>query len=206
MAKTENPIQGKIGNTVFYQVGKQTRARSASAEYKDANTLKQRECRSQLRVATRFYQHLLATLLRDVWRVAVGGMSGSGYNFFMKLNMKVFKPNGKIADFSLLQLAVGMLPNVNNLTGKVDEEEVVTLLWDESAGLAPTRADDRLVVVVLYANRSFSPVSIEGVQAVRGDGRATFRLTRKRGEAAHLYCFFEARDRGAYSTNQYIRL
>ena len=118
--------------------------------------------------------------------------------------MKVFKPDGKIADFSRLQLAVGMLQKVNNLRGEVDDRDVVTLTWEENAGLAPARMGDELMVVVLYGDRSFTPV-FEEVRATRGEGRATFRLYRRRGTVAHLYCFFKEKDGKAYSSSQYLR-
>ena len=58
MAKTEESIRGKVGNTVFYRVGNETRVRSTAANYVDADTVKQRANRSCLKVALRFYQHL----------------------------------------------------------------------------------------------------------------------------------------------------
>lgn len=61
-------------------------------------TREQQCCRSRLRVATRFYQHLAGTLLKEVWRVAAG-TGGNAFNYFMKVNMMVFKPNGKIRGF-----------------------------------------------------------------------------------------------------------
>ena len=204
MAKADKLISGKVGNTVFYQVGPETRVRSIPAEYSDAKTPEQLDCRSQFMVAICFYRHLVETPLREVWRVAAGGMSASGYNFFMKLNMKVFRPDGKIADFSRLQLAVGMIQEVNNLGGEVDDRDVVTLTWEENAGLAPARMNDELVVVVLYGDRSFTPV-FENVRATRRDGKATFHLYRRRGTAAHLYCFFKEQDGKAYSSSQYLR-
>ena len=205
MAKTDKLISGKVGNTVFYRVGADTRVRSTPAEYSDAKTPEQMDCRSQYMVAICFYRHMVVTPLREVWRVATGGMSASGYNFFMRLNMKVFKPDGKIADFSRLQLAVGMLQKVNNLRGEVDDRDVVTLTWEENAGLAPARMGDELMVVVLYGDRSFTPV-FEEVRATRGERKAMIQLNRKRGMAAHLYCFFRAKEGKAYSSSQYLRI
>ena len=58
MAIVDENIRGKIGNSVFYRVGVVTRVRSAATSYTDANTTKQQENRSRLRVAIRFI---------DVW-------------------------------------------------------------------------------------------------------------------------------------------
>ena len=113
MAITEENIRGKIGNSIFYRVGSVTRVRSVAARYADANTSKQRESRSRLRVAIRFYHRLAETELRKVWYLATKGTGKSGYNLFLKLNMMIFKPDGKIGDFARLQLTVGRLQKVN---------------------------------------------------------------------------------------------
>lgn len=204
MATAKQEVQGKVGNSIFYKVGTVTRVRSASTEYLDANTLPQRANRSRLRVATRFYQHLAETLLKEVWRVAAGAGSNA-FNYFMKVNMMVFRPNGKIGDFSRLQMTMGLMQKVNHLTATVDEDDRLTLTWEGFSGLPSARGDDRLMVVVLYANRSFSPVFVGGIEAVRQDGTATFQLSRKRGTAAHLYCFFGEKEGKAYSSSQYLR-
>lgn len=206
MAKTEDIIRGKIGNTVFYRVGGETRMRSAASNYLDADTDKQRENRSRLRVALRFYQRVPETCSREAWRIAAAGSTTSGYNLFMKQNMMVFKPDGKIGDFSRLQLSAGLLQKVDNLVVTVGKDDTVTLAWDKEVDLPSARADDRLVVIVLYANRSFTPVFVETDGATRGDGRATIRLSRKRGTAAHLYCFFREKEGKAYSGSQYVRI
>ena len=206
MAKTEESIRGKVGNTVFYRVGDETRVRSTAANYLDADTVKQRANRSCLRVAVRFYQHLKGTVLQEAWKVATGGSGINGYNAFMKQNMTVFLPNGKIGDFSRLQLSVGLLQKVNHLEAAVGDDDTVTLAWGKSMDVPSAREDDGLVVIVLYANRSFSPVFIDTQGATRGDGKATFRLERKRGSAAHLYCFFRAKNGKAYSASQYRRV
>lgn len=206
MAITNSTIQGKIGNAIFYRVGRTSRVRSVPAEYLDANTPQQQENRSRLRIATRFYQRLMETILRDVWKVAAGKSGANGFNFFMKENMMVFKPNGKISDFSRLQLGVGMMQKVDHLVAAVGDDDTVTLTWELDADLPSARKDDRLQVVVLYGNRSFTPVFVETDGVTRGDGKATFRLERKRGTAAHVYCFFREKEGKAYSASQYLRM
>lgn len=88
----------------------------------------------------------------------------------------------------------------------MDEDDRVTLTWEGFSGLPSARGDDRLMVVVLYGNRSFSPLLIEGIGATRQDGMSTFQLNRKRGTAAHLYCFFGRKEGKAYSMSQHVRI
>ena len=206
MAIIDENIRGKVGNSVFYRVGSITRVRSAAANYLDANTIKQQENRSRLRVAIRFYQRLVEIGLQEAWYLATQGTGKNGYNFFLKLNMMVFKPNGKIGDFARLQLTIGMLQKVNHLMARVDGEDTVSLSWEKAENLPSAGAGDELVVVVLYADRSFSPEFVKTSGETRGDGKATFRLQRKRGTAAHLYCFFREKDGKAYSPSQHVRI
>lgn len=140
------------------------------------------------------------------WKIAAADSGKSGYNLFMKINMAAFKPDGKIGDFSLLQLSEGVLQKVNHLSAVADSENTVTLTWENDANIPSARATDRLIVVVLHENRSFSPTAIEEILAIREDERATFRLNRQQGTTAHLYCFFKAKDGKAYSPSQYLRI
>ena len=204
MAIIDENIRGKVGNSVFYRVGSITRVRSAAANYLDANTIKQQENRSRLRVAIRFYQRLVEIGLQEAWYLATQGTGKNGYNFFLKLNMMVFKPNGKIGDFARLQLTVGMLQKVNHLMACVDEEDAVVLSWEKAENLPSAGMEDELVVVVLYADRSFSPEFVKTNGETRGDGKATFRLPGRRGTAVHLYCFFRKKHGEAYSPSQYL--
>ncbi len=116
----------------------------------------------------------------------------------------VFKPNGKIGDFARLQLTIGMLQKVNHLMARVDEEDAVFLSWEKAEDLPSAGAGDKLAVVVLYADRSFSPEFVKTNGETRGDEEATFRLQRKRGTVAHLYCFFREKNGEAYSPSQYL--
>lgn len=204
MAIVDENIRGRIGNSVFYRVGPATRVRSVTSSYTDANTTRQQESRSRLRVAVRFYQRLVEVELQKPWFLVAQGSGKSGYNLFMKLNMMVFKPNGRIGDFARLQLTIGRLQKANHLVACVGEQDMVSLTWERGESLPSAGEGDELVVVVLYADRSFSPEFVKTNGETRGDGKATFRLQRKRGTAAHLYCFFREKNGEAYSPSQYL--
>lgn len=204
MAIIDENIRGKVGNSVFYRVGSITRVRSAAANYLDANTIKSTGKPFPFESSNTFYQRLVEIGLQEAWYLATQGTGKNGYNFFLKLNMMVFKPNGKIGDFARLQLTVGMLQKVNHLMACVDEEDAVVLSWEKAENLPSAGMEDELVVVVLYADRSFSPEFVKTNGETRGDGKATFRLPGRRGTAVHLYCFFRKKNGEAYSPSQYL--
>ena len=199
-------LRGRIGNTIFYRNGDQDCIRSYPLEYHDANTPEQQKNRAHLTVALRFYQQLKETLLKEVWKSEGHRLKTNGYALFMKKNFHVFTPEGKIADFSRLQIGIGRRQDVNNMTHSIDPEDKVTLQWDDNSGSPSAKATDRLIVVVLYGNRSFTPVVLDKLPFLREDEIATFSLQRKKGIKAHIYCFFASQDDKYFSNDKYFKL
>lgn len=126
MAKHYNSLlrglSGRIGNTIFYRNGNQDCIRSYPLEYHDANTPEQQKNRKRLTVALRFYQQLKETLLKEVWKNEGHRQKTNGYALFMKRNIHVFTPEGKIADFSRLQIGIGRRQDVNNMAYSVSRK------------------------------------------------------------------------------------
>ncbi|MBS7156400.1 MAG: hypothetical protein KH112_12445 [Sanguibacteroides justesenii] len=157
-------------------------------------------------MALRFYQQLKETLLKEVWKNEGHRQKTNGYALFMKRNIHVFTPEGKIADFSRLQIGIGRRQDVNNMAYSVSPEDKVTLQWDDNSGSPTAKATDRLIVVVLYGNRSFTPVVLDHLPFLREDEIATFSLQRKKGIKAHIYCFFASQDYTHFSNDKYFKL
>ena len=132
-------LRGRIGNTIFYRNGDQDCIRSYPLEYHDANTPEQQKNRAHLTVALRFYQQLKETLLKEVWKSEGHRLKTNGYALFMKKNYHVFTPEGKIADFSRLQIGIGRRQDVNNMTLSIDPQDKVTLQWETTRAPRPPR-------------------------------------------------------------------
>ena len=88
----------------------------------------------------------------------------------------------------------------------MDEQGMVTLDWENDEEAYNFEATDRLNVVVLYSNRSFSPKLLEGLEVWRVAEKAIFPLKCGKGVKIHLYCFFESPDGKRFSNSQYIKL
>ena len=162
--------------------------------------------RSRFRVAVRFYQRIKNTPLKWILDLSADEICNSGYALFMKKNLKAFRANGKIGDFSQLHFSIGERQRAYNLQGRMDEQGMVTLEWENDEGVYDFGAADRLNVIVLYSNRSFSPKLVEGVEVSRVAGKAMFPLECGEGVTAHLYCFFVSPDGKRFSNSQYIKL
>lgn len=198
-------IRGRVGNVVFCKLNGKSYMRSLPDRI-DPNTPKQQEVRSRFRVAVRFYKKIKETPLKGILDLSADKICSSGYALFMKKNLKAFRANGKIGDFSQLHFSAGKRQQAYNLQGRMDDQGMVTLDWENDEEAYNFEAADRLNVIVLPSNRSFSPKLLEGLEVLRAAEKATFSLERGKGVKIHLYCFFESPDGKRFSNSQYIKL
>lgn len=201
LVRNEFGIKGRVGNVVFCKLNGKSYMRGVPDRI-DPNTPKQQEVRSRFRVAVRFYQKIKETPLKGILDLSADKICSSGYALFMKKNLKAFRANGKIGDFSQLHFSAGKRQQAYNLQGRIDEQGMVTLAWENDE----VEATDRLNVVGLYSNRSFSPKLLEGLEVLRVAEKVTFPLERGKGGRIYLYCFFVSPDGKRFSNSQCIKL
>ena len=173
-------IRGRVGNVVFCKLNGKSYMRSLPDRI-DPNTPKQQEVRSRFRVAVRFYKKIKETSLKGILDLSADKICSSGYALFMKKNLKAFRANGKIGDFSQLHFSAEKRQQAYNLQGRMDDQGMVTLDWENDEEAYNFEAADRLNVIVLPSNRSFSPKLLEGVEVLRVAEKAIFPLERGKG-------------------------
>lgn len=183
MASTDNifRLKGRVGNVVFCERYGKTYVRSVPMEVRNLRTSQQLTWRSKFRVAVRFYQHVRKTAIREILNVSAEGIASNGYALCMKLNLKVFREDGKIGDFSQIHFSAGKRSCVYHLTGEVDGENRVVLRWTNDRNTELVEVNDRLMVVVIYGNREFVPILLDGLDVKRKDRFAVFRIARSAG-------------------------
>ena len=157
-------------------------------------------------MAVRFYKKIKETPLKGILDLSADKICSSGYALFMKKNLKAFRANGKIGDFSQLHFSAGKRQQAYNLQGRMDDQGIVTLDWENDEEAYNFEATDRLNVIVLPSNRSFSPKLLEGLEVLRVAEKVTFPLERGKGVRIYLYCFFVSPDGKRFSNSQYIKL
>lgn len=203
MAKTENLLQGRLGNLIFYKVKGVTRIRSVPLMVRNPKTLAQQSVRKRLIAAVQFYRRLKDTPLKVVWQLAARDMPINGYNLFLKRNIHAFNDCTLVTP-SALSMTCGRLPRMNDLRVAGRSDRTVTLAWNNSLEMEGRPAADRLQVVALFDRRMYSPVWLKGVQACRGDRKAVIDLEQENIHQAHLYCFFCLPDGSAFSASAYV--
>ena len=203
MAKTENLLQGRLGNLIFYQVKGVTWIRSVPLMVRNPETPAHQAVRKHLIVSVQFYRRLKDTPLKAVWQVAARDTLVNGYNLFLKRNIHAFNDR-TLSTPSALSMTCGNLPRMNDLRMTGRSDRTVTLAWNNSLEADGRTAADRLQVVALFDQRMYSPVWLKGVQACRGDRKAVIDLEQENFHQAHLYCFFRSPDGGAFSASAYV--
>ena len=208
MASIDNlfNLRGRVGNVVFCERKGKSYVRAQPMVVHNPKTRKQQAVRSRFRTAVRFYQRIPEVAIRAVLNISAGGVTTNGYALFMKLNLKVFKANGRVGDFSQMRFTVGSRQKAYDLAGRVDTSDGVELSWQNDENVGLEEMEDRLRVIVIYGDREFMPRCVADLVATRKEGRAEFRLDREKGVKPHLYCFFASPDGATFSNSQYICL
>ena len=164
MAKTENLLQGRLGNLIFYKVKGVTRIRSVPLMVHNPETPAQQAVRKRLIAAVQFYRRLKDTPLKAVWQVAARDTPVNGYNLFLKRNIHAFNDR-TLGMPSALSMTCGSLPRMNDLRMAGRSDRTVTLAWNNSLEAEDRTAGDWLQVVALFERRMYSPVWLKEVQA-----------------------------------------
>lgn len=101
MASIDNlfNLRGRVGNVVFCERKGKSYVRAQPMVVHNPKTRKQQAVRSRFRTAVRFYQRIPEVAIRAVLNISAGGVTTNGYALFMKLNLKVFKANGRSRGF-----------------------------------------------------------------------------------------------------------
>ena len=208
MALIENvfDMRGKFGDWVVCRRGTTSYVRRGVKKIQAPASRAQEMLRRRWKVAVRFYQQLSPEVRAILNASAKECGAWCGYNFFLKENLKALTEDGEIADLSLLQFSAGTRGRVACLTGERNEAGWVTLRWNNMLMADVEEARDRLVVIAVAENRTFSPEALGGITAQREDGFARFRLEGMEGRRAHLYCCFASADGECYSRTQHVAL
>lgn len=122
-------LRGKIGNLVFYQVGEELRIRSKSSHYRDAKTPRQQAQRSRVKGVAALYNELSSQLM-VYWKEQCAGTSLTGYNLFMRSNIRNVGADGCLLDSRDLVVTQGSLPLPVSVKAKITLQGMLRLAWD----------------------------------------------------------------------------
>ena len=190
-------IKGCFHGVVFYNRKGRTYLRKAPGEYKPATVWQKRQ-RNRLREVSVFYSIIRQTCLKQIWAKAAEGMSMSGMNLFVKMNIGAFSGIDRIRDYEKLHFSWGNLPE-GDCVEVVCREGTIVVRWDTQRPLSKERGNDRFMAVVVFENEEFATFFPSNPFYRRSDGQAEIVLAAGSPRPMYVYCFFGAADGKAYS-------
>ncbi|WP_321299248.1 DUF6266 family protein [Marinifilum fragile] len=191
------PFTGKVGSVVGSSWKGVNYIKSLPGP-NASNTEGQQKQRSRFKAVVSFASSLLETLIRPVWNLSAGKMTG--YNLFVKTNIVAFDETGDLSNFSQFRASVGNLSLPSNLTIQDDAEvsSGIEMSWKDESATGLGNADDKLHLLVM----SDSKIHMIHSTAARSDQSAEITLPVDPG-ATHIYAFFGTAEADEYSLDQY---
>lgn len=198
-----NRFSGRVGRIIYYRVGDQSYARTAPGQVKDCRSELQLYYRERMRKTVTFYGVIRQTWLAKIWQVLGKVERRSGYNLFLRANMRAF--NGENLLYDLVHFSAGSLFLPSEFQG-YREGNKVRLTWKNENTVRKERLEDELWCVVMTEDMRFRIVPPESMGSVRGDERAEIELAAEQEEKVRLYCFFGSVDKCDFSENLHLVL
>ena len=183
-------IKGRFHGVVFYNRKGRTYLRKAPGEYKPATVWQKRQ-RNRLREVSVFYSIIRQTCLKQIWAKAAEGMSMSGMNLFVKMNIGAFSGIDQWRDYEKLHFSYGNLPCADDLEAVcTPDKRKVVFTWDVRLPLKEERQSDKVMAVLVFENEEFRVFSSAELPYRRADKRAELVLEEGSPEPKYVYCFF----------------
>lgn len=197
-------LSGKIGELVFcYIKGRQylrQRPRRGNQETQPAQLLQM----NRMRACVSFYHANMDTPIPDIWKLVAREVISTGYNLFVKANIRLFDMEHRIGDYSRLQLTCGVLEMPYEWSIRRVDPDHVQLKWCSSQQLTEERQNDRLQAFWLRDNGSFDIEIFPLPDIRRGAQEAVLPLPADHETDWHLYLYFANKEKSAFSGNKYF--
>lgn len=201
--KTRKRVQG---GTLYDRMGKSVARPSSNRKTRKKRSLKQLAHTLAFKGERLFFSAFRVVMMLDypAWNLFAEWMNRkarTGDNLFYAINHKYMDGN-KVGAPELFHFSIGELSLPWDMTiGR--EGDIVVLTWHDERDCPHARANDRLLVGLLYDEFRDRPIVINP-RALRSGGSASITLDPTYGTRAHLYPFFERHNCNAYSEDRHF--
>lgn len=197
---------GRIGDFIVYMHRQQRCIRRVPEHMPPPSSPGQLAQQERIASVAIFYRVIKGTGLYNHWRKAAKGLVQNGYNLFVRENLKAFKGDGRICDFSKLRLTKGevALPDGLGLRRGGDGEWV--LEWENTPRQANARGEDEVRIYAMKDAETFDVKLLDAGLHCREEGRAVFRMEGECKDFFHLYVIFCCTANGSCSDSRYFSL
>lgn len=196
-------VSGRLGNTILYEVGGQLRHRSLPGRYHDQKSPEQTAQRTKVKSIAKLYHHLSLQLLVYWKQLAIGSIC-SGYNLFMRENIRHLSAEGEIVDFSLLKICKGELLLPEEMSAKITAEGKLKLNWEMPVG--SDQYTSYLQIAAYTPTKTMNPkIRILESTTVRKEAKGyEYEIPAGLETPAHFYAFFKSRYTNDVSDSCYL--
>ncbi len=199
-----NHLKGSFGNIILYEVNGQLRIRSKMGRYTKSKSLRQGAQKNRFKGAASFYQKLELPMY-TTWSDATRGQNISGYNLFIKENIRNFTETGEVASFSGLKICYGPLYIPEHFGMQYSAPDRIRIEWDSKYEKPGSSKD--LLQIAVYDKTRIDDCEIywlEGCETTRDAGEYTFTLPSERGGEIHLFAFFKDKYQNIFSESRFL--
>lgn len=198
---------GRYQGMVVFQKGNKTYGRALPSYDGNADSPSRKVQNARLAAAVTHYQTIKETFLYHAWRMeATRREVISGYNLFLKENIKAYNTDYTVGDFRLLTLVAGALQVPFQMQQQEAPAGVLSITWEASPWVSRQRNEDAFMLAVIYDDEPFRVEIIENTGITRLDGTATIPLAKAGAGEAHVYAFFTNEKRDAFTNNVYFNV
>ena len=198
---------GRYQGMVVFQKGNKTYGRALPSFDGNADSPSRKVQNARLAAAVTHYQTIKETFLYHAWRMEASRREViSGYNLFLKENIKAYNTDYTVGDFRLLTLVAGALQVPFRMQQQEAPAGVLSITWEASPWVSRQRNKDAFMLAVIYDDEPFRVEIIENTGITRLDGTATIPLAKAGAKEAHVYAFFTNEARDAFTNNVYFNV
>lgn len=183
-------FSGKLGNKVYYEYRGQLCIRSKPKFTKPPSSPGQLAQQERIAAVALFYQALKEVGIYGYWKKAAEGLLQTGYNLLVQANLPAFDGEGKICDFSKVNLTPGGIPWPDNFTLQRGEVGEWVAVWNTAVRHPKAKADDRLVIALMKDAVTYDVKLPEIGTPRREDGKAVFHISEELSDFVYLFWYF----------------
>jgi len=189
---------------VFFDYFGERHVRMAPSRRKKSSwSPKQQAQRKRFSAIYEFWGQYNRTQIEQIWKLAAEKMHA--INYYMKVNMPAFGPEGELMDLDRLHFSAGKLPlphllNAERMPGDPGKIEVT---WQDDSGNAHAHSNDELWMMIAHEGKFAGPIE---TGFVRKSGSAVIEIPVGLGEVQGIFLFFASKERFLYSTDQYFKI
>lgn len=211
MAKIETStffehFSGKIDDFIVYMHRNKRCIRRKPTGIKPPSTPGQVAQQERMAAIAIFYQALKEVGIYAYWQKAAEGLLPTGYNLLVKNNLPAFSGEGRICDFSKIQMTMGNVPLPDDLNLSAGEGSEWVLQWNNTPHTSRSKENDRLWVVAMKDYETFDVAPLDTGECCRKDCRAKFQIPETLKDYTHLFVIFCSRTGGMCSESRYFNI